>query len=282
MNKTYKKSDIDKYITENKKDIEITEEDINELVDTNGSVINKNDNYRATPSIIKSKKTTDDFVRSATQGPEAYFIYGGPYYGINYRYVVNEDENIEENISPETIQDLEAFHTPTKKYSRDTEHKKRREAKKMADKDIKSHYNKPADPFYDTLPVEKWRGHSLPYDTEFDIKFLEENNMKKLVDEMFLSKKDEKGIVKRADEQDVLGDTIEIADISELKKTFEKPMVIRKLNHLLDLVGKEQLNGEELAIVLNHLLNNVNINNLNEKHREILGDKIKYGESEGE
>lgn len=277
MNKTYKKSDIHKYINERKN---IDEEEVNELVDIDGSMIDKDDNYKATPSIIKSKKTSDDFARAATQGPEAYFIYGGPYYGINYSYVVNEEESLEENISPEAIQDLEAFHNIPKKYSRNPEDKEKREAKKIADKDIKSHYNKPSDPFYDTLPVEKWRGHSLPYDTEFDIKFLEENKLKNLVDEMFFSKKDEKGIVKRANEQDLVGDTVEIADISELKKTFEKPMVIRKLNHLLNLIEKEELTGEELAIVINHLLKNVKISEIDDKHKEILGDKIKYGESE--
>ena len=76
MNNTYKKSDINKYINENKNERTMKDKDINELVDTGGAMIDKNDNYRATPSIIKSKKTTDDYVRSATQGPEAYFIYG--------------------------------------------------------------------------------------------------------------------------------------------------------------------------------------------------------------
>lgn len=104
--------------------------------------------------------------------------------------------------------------------------------------------------------------------------------MKGLVDEMFLSKKDDKGIVKKTNEQDLVGDEIEIADISELKKTFEKPMVIRKLNHLLDLIEREELNGEEMAIVLNHLLRNIPVEQISDKHREILGDKIKYGESE--
>ena len=121
MNKTYKKSDIDKYINE------IKEEEINELIDIDGSMIDRNDNYKATPSVIKSKKTTDDFVRGATQGPEAYFIYGGPYYGINYSYVVNEEESsgdtkttlMDEDISPESLQDLDAFHSTKKKYSRD-------------------------------------------------------------------------------------------------------------------------------------------------------------------
>ncbi|MHA1471129.1 MAG: hypothetical protein ACTSSP_11300, partial [Candidatus Asgardarchaeia archaeon] len=70
--------------------------------------------------------------------PEAYFIYGGPYYGINYNYVVNEDNEIlDEEISPETLQDLDAFHSTRKKYSRDP----RKKAFKKANfyKDLFSH-----------------------------------------------------------------------------------------------------------------------------------------------
>ena len=277
MNKTYKKSDIDKYINEMK------EEEINELIDVDGSMIDRNDNYKATPSVIKSKKTTDDFVRGATQGPEAYFIYGGPYYGINYSYVVNEEEStgdtkttlMDEDISPESLQDLDAFHSSKKKYSRDD----RERGRKFAKKDISKHFYKPKAPNYDLNPSEDWASYSLPYDTEFNFDYLSEEKMKGLVDEMFLSKKDEKGIVKKTNEQDMLGDNLEIADIVELKRTFEKPMVIRKLNLLLDLIEKEEINGEELAIILNHLLNNINISEMSDKHKEILGDKIKYGES---
>lgn len=276
MNKTYKKSDIHKYIDEKKNVVE--EEEVNELVDVHGSLVNKDDNYKATPSVIKSKKTSDDFARAATQGPEAYFIYGGPYYGINYSYVVNEEENIDENISPEALQDLDAFHNTKKKYSRD----ERERGRKIAKKDISQHYFNPKAPGYDLDPSEDWASHSLPYDTEFNFDFLEENKMKGLVDEMFLSKKTDKGIVKKTNEQDLLDDEIEIADISELKKTFEKPMVIHKLNHLLNLIDKEELNGEELAILLNHLIKNISIDEISEKHKEILGDKIKYGEQEGE
>ena len=274
MNKTYKKSDIHKYINERKN--VTNDEEVNELVDTAGTLINRDDNYKTTPSVIKSKKTSDDFARAATQGPEAYFIYGGPYYGVNYSYVVNEEENMEENISPEALQDLDAFHNTKKKYSRD----EREVGRKHAKKDISKHYYKPKAPGYDLDPSEDWAKHSLPYDTEFNFEFLEENKMKGLVDEMFLSKKTNKGMVKKTNEQDLLSDVEEIADITELKKTFEKPMVIHKLNHLLKLVGKEELNGEELAILLNHLIKNVNVSDISEKHKDILCGKIKYGEQE--
>ena len=58
-------------------------------------------------------------------------------------------------------------------------------------------------------------------------------------------------------------------------------MVIRKLNSLLDLVSKENLKGDELSILLNHLVDNVDIYSIDDKFREIIGDKLKYGEEEG-
>jgi len=63
MNKKFKKSDINKYLKGKK----LNEERIDELIDSNGSLINKNNNYVQNRNYIKSKKTTDDFVKSATQ-----------------------------------------------------------------------------------------------------------------------------------------------------------------------------------------------------------------------
>ena len=85
MKKTFKKSDINKYLKKNK---------VNEFVNNNGALISPTNNYVQNRNHIKSRKTTDDFVRNSTQGPEAYFIYGGPYYGVNYSYVVNEEDDI--------------------------------------------------------------------------------------------------------------------------------------------------------------------------------------------
>ena len=85
-------------------------------------------------------------------------------------------------------------------------------------------------------------------------------------------------MVKRRNEQDIMVDKVEIPDISELKTVYEKPMVIRKLNVLLDIITKENIKGEELTILLNHLLDNVDIYSINDEGRELLGDKIKYEE----
>ena len=298
MKKTFKKSDINKYMKSNS---------IQELVNKNGSMISATNNYVQNRNHIKSKKTSDDFVRNSTQGPEAYFIYGGPYYGVNYSYVVNEEDDMfdldvsededdnynEFEIFDGDIVDLdneendyydELNVVPTKKYGIDIEDKKRRDARKLADRDIRSQYNKPADPIYDDLPVDKWRGHSLDYDTKFDFDLFEgEENMKSLVDEIMLRKKNSSNdFVKKMREQDIVGDEIRIPDVSELKDVHEKPMVIRKLNSLLDLIKKENLKGDELSIVLNHLISNVDIYSMDEKYRELIGDKLKYGEEKGE
>jgi len=276
MSKTFKKSDINKYLT--KKNI-VEEVQINELIGTNGALINRNNNYKQNRNFIKSKKTTDDYVRSSTQGPEAYFIYGGPYYGVNYSYVVNEEEEIL-NVDNELYDELGVV--PTKKYSRDGNDRKNREAKMMADKDISKHYYKPSDPVYDHLPTEEWRGYQLPYDTTFDIDIVEnENSMKSLVDEIIRSKRDDsKDFVKRIGEVDIMVDKISIPDITELKDVHEKPIVIRKINSLLDLIHKENLKGDELSILLNFLIDNLDIYSISEEQREIIGDKIKYGEQE--
>jgi hypothetical protein len=274
MYKTFKKSDINKYLS--KKNI-VDEVQINELIGTNGALIDRNNNYKQNRNFIKSKKTTDDYVRNSTQGPEAYFIYGGPYYGINYSRVVNEEEEIS-NVDDDFYDELGVV--PTKKYSRDDIDRKNRGAKTMADKDISKHYYKPSDPVYDHLPTEEWRGYQLPYDTTFDIDILEnENSMKSLVDEIVRNKRDDsKDFVKRIGEVDIITDKISIPDISELKDVHEKPIVIRKINSLLDLIRKENLKGDELSILLSFLIDNLDIYSMSEEHREIIGDKIKYGE----
>jgi hypothetical protein len=280
MRKTFKKSDINKYLDTKK--TKLSEEKVNEFINPNGSLISPTNNYKQNRNFVKSKKTTDDYVRNSTQGPEAYFVYGGPYYGINYTKIVREEEDILDLDTNDELYD-ELNVVPTKKYSRDENDRKNREAKMMADKDISSHYLKKSDPVYDHLPSEKWRGYKLPYDTTLDIDVFEsEESMKSLVDEIVMKNKTvNKGIVKRMKEVDLMIEPSSIPDISELKTNYEKPMIVRKINSLLDLINKENIKGTELTIVLNHLINNLDIYSIDDEHRQLIGDKIKYGDEKG-
>jgi hypothetical protein len=280
MRKTFKKSDINKYLDTKK--TKLSEEKVNEFINPNGSLISPTNNYKQNRNFVKSKKTTDDYVRNSTQGPEAYFVYGGPYYGINYTKIVREEEDILDLDTNDELYD-ELNVVPTKKYSRDENDRKNREAKMIADKDISSHYLKKSDPVYDHLPSEKWRGYKLPYDTTLDIDVFEsEESMKSLVDEIVMKNKTvNKGIVKRMKEVDLMIEPSSIPDISELKTNYEKPMIVRKINSLLDLINKENIKGTELTIVLNHLINNLDIYSIDDEHRQLIGDKIKYGDEKG-
>ena len=69
--------------------------------------------------------------------------------------------DIEEDMGPE---EMDALYGPnTKKYNRSNSSR----AMRQADKDISTHYHRPAAPGYDLDPIEKWAKHKLPYDTEF-------------------------------------------------------------------------------------------------------------------
>ncbi len=69
--------------------------------------------------------------------------------------------DIEEDMGPE---EMDALYGPnTKKYDRSGPSR----AMRQADKDISTHYHRPAAPGYDLDPIEKWAKHKLPYDTEF-------------------------------------------------------------------------------------------------------------------
>jgi hypothetical protein len=277
MKKFLKKSVIHKYIQEGKSLKDILESDLEEFVDVNGTLIDANDNYKATTNDVKSKKTTDDFVRSATQGPEAYFVYGGPYYGVNYSYIVNEDEELlEQEEEDEISKELDVVPS---KYSRSPEAK----ARKLAVKDIKKHFHDVKDPFaYYDKPSEEWPKYAIPFDTEFDFEIDEsKEKMKSLVDEILTKRRIPKDVVQRTNEEDLMHD-VEIPEIGELKKTYEKPIVVRKLNSLMDIINKEGIYGDQVAIILNHLLNSVDISKIDKEHRELLGDKLKYGEQERE
>jgi hypothetical protein len=92
MGKTFKKKDLKEYIEEEEI---LDEEDLNELIDIDGGLISHKDNYKATDKVVKSKGTSKDHARRASQGPGAYYPWGGAFYG-GY-YTMNEDDEVLED-----------------------------------------------------------------------------------------------------------------------------------------------------------------------------------------
>ena len=92
MRKTFKKKDLKEYIDEEEI---LDEEDLNELIDIDGGLISHKDNYKATDKVVKSKGTSKDHARKTSQGPGAYYPWGGAFYG-GY-YTMNEDDEVLED-----------------------------------------------------------------------------------------------------------------------------------------------------------------------------------------
>lgn len=210
MRKTFKKKDLKEYIEEEEI---LDEEDLNELIDIDGGLISHKDNYKATDKVVKSKGTSKDHARRTSQGPGAYYPWGGAYYG-GY-YTMNEDDEV------------------------------------LEDEDI---------------------------DLKEEIDDIAESRMKELVDEM-LSKKKSYGIVKRTNEQDVVED-VKIPEFSELKSKYDKPIVARKIMYLTDLLNKQDISGDEIAIIFNHLIDSLETTKLKDEYKKILCDKLTYGGEE--
>jgi len=210
MRKTFKKKDLKEYIDEEEI---LDEEDLNELIDIDGGLISHKDNFKATDKVVKSKGTSKDHARRTSQGPGAYYPWGGAYYG-GY-YTMNEDDEV------------------------------------LEDEDI---------------------------DLKEEIDDIAESRMKELVDEM-LSKKKSYGIVKRTNEQDVVED-VKIPEFSELKSKYDKPIVARKIMYLTDLLNKQDISGDEIAIIFNHLIDSLETTKLKDEYKKILCDKLTYGGEE--
>jgi hypothetical protein len=259
MGKTLKKRDLLEYMEQ--EDI-IDEEELNELIDTDGSMIDSNDNFKATDRDVKSKGTSQDFARRSAQGPGAYYAWGGAYYG-GY-HAMNEDEEMDVRDEDD---ELEMWNKP--------------------DRNMPSEYKMGIDPKIDD------EGRRDPDDYpdkrkdvyqgffEEDLKGIAETRMQSLVDEMLQKRQKGRDVVRRTNETDLMHD-VDIPDFTELKSTYEKPIVARKVMHLTDLINKQALAGTEMSMVLNYMLDNLDITKLSDEQKEYLGDKLKYGEEEGE
>lgn len=261
MVKTFKKRDL----TENLLD----EEDINELIDLDGSMIDAKDNYKSTDKIVKSKGTSQDHARRSAQGPGAFYPWGGAYYGGYFR-MNEDDEEIEMDVRDEFDED-EAWSKPQgnipQEYLQGVQPKEDDEGKRDDDN-------------YPAKRKDVYQGF-FEGDLRKDIDEIAEGRMQSLVDEMLNRRQKPKEIVKRQNKTDLMHN-VEIPEFTELKATYEKPIVARKIMHLTDLMNKHALGGTELSIIFNYLLDNLDLSKISDEQREYIGDKLKYGEQEGE
>tara|TARA_B110000211_G_C14049555_1_gene540557 strand:- start:308 stop:1087 length:780 start_codon:yes stop_codon:yes gene_type:complete len=259
MRKTLKKGDLLEYMKQ--EDI-IDEEELTELIDTDGSLIDSGDNFRSTDNIVKSKGTSQDYARRTAQGPGAYFAWGGAYYGSYHG--MNEEEEMDVRDEDD---DLEMWNKPD-----------RNMPSEYTEMDIEPKIDDEGRRDHDDYPDKRKDNYQGFF--EEDLKGIAENRMESLVDEMLQKKQKGRDVVRRTNKTDLMHD-VEIPDFTELKSTYEKPIVARKVMHLTDLIIKQAIGGTEMSMIFNYMLDTLDLSKLSDEQKEYLGDKLKYGE-EGE
>lgn len=98
----------------------------------------------------------------------------------------------------------------------------------------------------------------------------EEQMMKKMVEDILSKKSSNTDIVRRMSDNDV--SRAGIPDIDKIEDT--KMIVVGKIKDLIDSLGNENLNGEELGIVLNYFLKNINTEEIPSDYKNIIRKAI--------
>ena len=101
-----------------------------------------------------------------------------------------------------------------------------------------------------------------------------ENKMKNMIEDLVNNKTSDYDVVmKNYTEDDITTNTI--PDLSVLKSEFQKPIISRKTKYLGDMMEREGVSGEEIAIVINHLLSNIDIDKIPSNYKKILINKLR-------
>ena len=96
-----------------------------------------------------------------------------------------------------------------------------------------------------------------------------ENKMKGMIEDIVNGRFDDHDVI------DNMNQNNEIPDINHLKSDHQRPIIARKAKYLGDMMEREGVNGEEIAIVLNYLLSVIDVNEIPINYKKILINKLK-------
>lgn len=96
--------------------------------------------------------------------------------------------------------------------------------------------------------------------------------MKDIVEDIISAKKFPKDVLDKFKEKTDL-DKNGIPDIDIVSE--ENPILVRKVKNLMDIIQKNQANGEQKGIILNFLINNINVTDIPVEYKQELLKKLK-------
>ena len=97
-----------------------------------------------------------------------------------------------------------------------------------------------------------------------------EQRMINMVEDILSKKSNNTDIVKKRSNSDI--NRHNISDIEDLSAT--QMIIVGKLKDLIETIGSTSMNGDELAIVLNHLLNNINTSQIPNDYKAIIRKQL--------
>jgi|LakMenEpi03Aug12_release.lakeMendotaPanAssembly.Ray.scaffolds.fasta_scaffold00011_188 hypothetical protein len=133
--------------------------------------------------------------------------------------------------------------------------------------------------YYNSRYGRQFYKESVEDKTKGDLDTIAENKVKNMIEDiMRRSSYDDNDFVSNYDNYEVSSRNENIPLFTELKDKHQKPILARKTLFLGDLMKKESVTGEELAIILNHLLNMIPNVEIPDDYKEELINKISNGE----
>lgn len=111
-------------------------------------------------------------------------------------------------------------------------------------------------------------GASKVYTRE-SISDISESKMKNMIEDIVKNKFDNDVIHREEINYEV------IPDLKKLKDEYQRPIIARKTKYLADMMEREGVSGEEIGIVLNHLLSVIEIDKIPYNYKKILIDKLR-------
>jgi hypothetical protein len=102
-----------------------------------------------------------------------------------------------------------------------------------------------------------------------------ENKMKNMIEDIVSKDYYDRDMIGNQEETDFESTSIPL--LMTLKSEYQRPIIARKTKYLGDMMDREGATGEEIAIIINHLLSVIDIDKIPSEYKKILINKIKNG-----
>ena len=100
-----------------------------------------------------------------------------------------------------------------------------------------------------------------------------ENKMKSMIEDIISKNYYDSDVVSKDMESDFR--EMEIPVLSHLKSDHQRPIIARKTKYLSDMIEREGVSGEEISIILNHILSVVDVEKIPDNYKKLLINKLK-------